>query len=525
MPELNWLTRDIDLTAADRVPYRLLEEVSELSTIDSDPSTENMLIRGDNLEILKALLPIYAGQVKCIFIDPPYNTKSAFEQYDDNLEHSQWLAMMYPRLELLHKFLRRDGSIWVSIDDNEAHYLKVIMDEVFGRSNFILDIAWRRRDGPPNDRKIASIHDHILVYARAKVGGSKKTVAEEAFNLMPRTEKADAQYRVFDEPNGPDPRGPFRKIDTTANGKGGRLVDSLLFGVKNPYTEKIVFPRKGTCWRHNESQMLELERDNRLYWGVKGTASTPMRKLFASEAKQGMSAPSVWDDVGYNQHASSELEKLFGEKAAFETPKPEHLLHRVLLMATNPGDLVLDSFLGSGTTVAVAHKMGRRYIGIELGEHAETHCAPRLRKVIKGDQGGASKVVGWKGGGGFRFYRLGRPIFNAAGMIDPVIRFPQLAAHIWFTETKTPKARSRRGEARSPFLGAHNGTAYYLLYNGILGDRHPQHGNVLTRAILAELTPHDGPRIIYGESCRLSATTLARLGITFKQTPYDVRAR
>ena len=492
MPELSWLSRDTDLRVADQIPYRLLEEVPELSATERDPDTENMIIQGDNLDALKALLPVYAGQVKCVFIDPPYNTRSAFEQYDDNLEHSKWLSMMYPRLMLLREFLREDGSIWVTIDDNEAHYLKVVMDEVFGRSNFILDVSWQRRDGPPNDRMISSIHDHLLVCAKSRTASSKKTTAEENFNLMPRTAKADAQYRIFTEPNGPDPRGPFRKIDTTANGKGGRFVESLTFGIRNPFTEELVFPRKGTCWRHNEEQMSALQADRRLYWGVKGTATTPMRKLFASEAKQGMSAPSVWTDVGYNQHASAELEKLFGEKAAFDTPKPESLLERVLQIGSNAGDIVLDCFLGSGTTAAVAHKMNRRYIGVEMGDHAETHCVPRLHKVIDGEQGGISEAVGWKGGGGFRFYRLGKPIYDSEGGIDPDIKFPQLAAHIWFTETRTPRPHPRRGEARSPLLGVNDGTAIYLLYNGILGDRRPQYGNVLTRAVLAEVPAHEG---------------------------------
>ena len=520
MPKLDWLTRPEDEKTAASVPYRLLEGVPEHS--DGDEHTENMLIQGDNLEALKALLPFYAGRVKCIFIDPPYNTRSAFEHYDDNLEHTQWLGMMYPRLELLRELLTEDGSIWVSLDDSEAHYFKVMGDEIYGRKNFIIDVSWRKRDGPPNDRKIASIHDHILVWAKGRLGESKKSVAEEAFNLMPRTEKANAQYQVFAEPSGLDARGAFRKIDTTANGKGGRYVESLFYAIRNPYTDEDVWPRKGTCWRHNKEEMQRLQDDNRLYWGVKGTATTPMRKLFASEAKQGMSSPSIWDDVGLNQHASGEMEKLFGEKAAFETPKPESLLQRVLTIASNPDDLVLDSFLGSGTTAAVAHKMGRRYIGIEMGEHAITHCVPRLKKVVDGEQGGISEAVGWKGGGGFRFYQLGSPIFDEHGRINPAIRFPHLAAHIWFSETRTPLSLKRK---RSPLLGVHEGTAYYLLYNGILGDKRPDGGNVLTRKLLAELPPHDGPCVIYGESSQISAPALKQLGITFKQTPYDVKAR
>jgi adenine-specific DNA-methyltransferase len=256
----------------------LLEEVPGLSQGDRD--TGNMLIQGDNLDALKALLPYYAGKVKCIYIDPPYNTKTAFEHYDDNLKHAQWLAMMYPRLELLGSFLSDNGSIWISIDDNEAHYLKVIGDEVFGRNNFIIDVSWKKRDGAPNDRKIGAIHEHILVWAKSKSSDSKKTKAEEDFNLMPRTEKADAQYQEFDEPKGRDSRGAFRKIDTTANGKGGRFVESLFYPLINPYTGEEVWPRQGTCWRHNKDEMMRLQGDNRLFWGTKGTSKTPMRKLW-----------------------------------------------------------------------------------------------------------------------------------------------------------------------------------------------------------------------------------------------------
>ena len=519
MPLLHWLTRDDDIHAAAQTPYRLLEEVASQSQGDRDAG--NMLIQGDNLDALKALLPYYAGRVKCIFIDPPYNTRSAFEHYDDNLEHAQWLAMMYPRLDLLHQLLTEDGSIWVALDDNEAHYLKVVIDEIFGRRNFIIDLSWQKRDGPPNDRKVGLIHDHVLIWAKRSDSTSSKTLAEDHFNLMERTEKADAQYRVFAEPTGPDARGPFRKIDTTANGKGGRMVDSLVYPIVNPYTKQEVLPRAGTCWRHNKEEMARLQADKRLYWGVKGDARTPMRKLFKFEAKHGMSAPSIWSDVGLNQHASRELELLFGKKASFETPKPEGLMKRLLEIATNPGDLVLDSFLGSGTTAAVAHKMGRHYIGIEMGEHAMTHCVPRLKKVIGGEQGGISKAIAWQGGGGFRFYRLGVPVFDETGHVSPAIRFAPLAAHLWFVQTGIPY----KGRATSPFLGAHEGVGYYLLYNGILGDKRPDGGNVLTGKILARLQPHDGEKVIFGEGCRLSAERLQGERITFRQIPYEIKAR
>lgn len=519
MPLLNWLTRDEDIHTATHTPYRLLEQVAEHS--HGEPDTGNMLIHGDNLDALKALLPYYAGKVKCVFIDPPYNTRSAFEHYDDNLEHTQWLAMMYPRLELLHNLLADDGSIWITLDDNEVHYLKIVMDEIFGRGCFIADIAWKRRDGAPNDRKIGSTYDHVLVFARSLVGTSKKTLAEEAFNLMERTEKADSQYQLYEEPFGFDERGPFRKVDSTGNAKGGRFVESLIYPVTNPFTGQEVFPRKGRCWVYHKEEMLAMVADRRFFWGKKGTAGTPMRKLFKSEAKAGMSAPTIWDDVGLNQHAAREIELLFGEKASFETPKPESLMRRILQIATNQGDLVLDSFLGSGTTAAVAHKMRRCYIGIEMGDHAISHCVPRLHKVIEGEQGGISEAVEWKGGGGFRFYKLGVPVFDEHGHISSGIRFAPLAAHLWFVSTGIPY----KGSATSPFLGEHEGVGYYLLFNGILGDLSADGGNVLTGRILANLPNHNGQKVVFGESCRLSDERLQTERIIFRQIPYEIKAR
>ena len=205
----------------------------------------------------------------------------------------------------------------------------------------------------------------------------------------------------------------------------------------------------------------------------------------------------------------------------FGTPKPERVIQRILILATGPGDLILDSFLGSGTTAAVAHKMGRRYIGIEMGEHAVTHCAPRLRKVIDGEQGGISQAENWQGGGGFRFYRLGEPIFDEDGSIRQGIKFAQLGAHVWFSETKTPLTST----PDSPLLGIHEGTAYYLLFNGILKDKSVGGGNVLTSKILEALPTHDGPKVIYGERCLFSASRLKEKQITFKHTPYDIKGR
>lgn len=405
--ELTWIGKE----NRPKLEPRILLEDPELSYHASLRSQgdqfDNRLIFGDNLLALKALEAEFAGRVKCIYIDPPYNTGSAFEHYDDGLEHSLWLTLMRDRLEILRGMLRKDGSVWISLDDNEAHYCRVLCDEVFGRECFIADIAWKKRDGPPNDRKIGSVHEHVLVYGRFRSGSAKKTDAEESFNLMPRTEKANAQYQTYKEPFGYDERGPFRKVDTTANAKGGRYVESLVYPVLNPYLNEEVYPRQGRCWAYNRVEMQRLEGERRLFWGKDGTARTPMRKLFLSEAKPGMTTPSIWDDVGLNQHASQEMEQIFGTKAAFETPKPEGLLKRIVEIASNPGDWVLDSFAGSGTTGAVAHKMGRRWIMVELGDHIHTHIIRRMHKVVDGDDpGGITKDVEWKGGGGFRYFRL-----------------------------------------------------------------------------------------------------------------------
>jgi adenine-specific DNA-methyltransferase len=512
MPTLHWLTRDDDIRAANAVPYRLLEEVPELGHGDRDAG--NMLIQGDNLDALKALLPFYAGQVKCIYIDPPYNTRSAFEHYDDNLEHTKWLAMMWPRLELLRDLLSEDGSIWVSIDDNEGHYLKVIMDELFGRKNFITNVIWRKNYSPKSSaRHFSEDHDHILVYAH--------NADTWVPNQMPRTEKQDKAYKNPDN----DPRGPWKTSDLSA-----RNFYSLgKYPITTPSGRIITGPPGGNYWRVSEKNFWRLVADNRIWWGKQGDA-IPQIKRFLSEVKQGVTPQTFWsyEEVGHTQEAKQEILALF-HGDVFLTPKPERLMERVIQIGSNPGDLVLDSFLGSGTTVAVAHKMGRRYIGIETGEHAVTHCAPRLKKVVEGEQGGISKNVKWQGGGGFRFYRLGERAFDAQGRIRDGIRFPILAAHVWFSETGRPW----NGKGKSPLLGFDSERAFALLYNGILGDKTQKGGNVLTRETLAVIRHKiatkkhgfSGTLTIYGEASRLSDATLARKGITFKQTPYDVKAR
>lgn len=509
MPILDWMTRADDVRAAARVPYRLLEAEPALG--GGDPSSPNMLIQGDNLDALKALLPYYKGAVKCIYIDPPYNTRSAFEHYDDNLEHSQWLAMIYPRLVLLRELLAEDGSIWVSIDDNEGHYLKVVMDEVFGRRNFISNVIWQKKYTIANDATwLSESHDHLLVYATRKTSWRPER--------LPRSEEMNARYRNPDH----HPKGPWKATPLYAKRAGSERERAFSFTFKNGY---VWTPPQGTSPRFPAEALRRMDENDEIWFGSDGTAQ-PSRKTFLSElSAEGPPSSTVWlhSEVGHNHEARDEVKRL-NSANPFTTPKPERLIERILHLATINGDLVLDSFLGSGTTAAVAHKMGRRWIGIEMGGHAETHCKPRLDKVIAGEQGGVSEAVGWTGGGGYRFYRLGAEVFDAEGHIADGITFPTLAAHIWFSETGTPLARP----ADQPVLGVHDGVAYALLYNGILGDRSVSGGNVLTAALLTRLRETSGwrgPMVVYGEWCKLGPTRLAEAGVTFKQTPYDVRAR
>ena len=507
MPTLTWLTRKESMTQTARAPYRALVGLPALDY--GRLPTDNLLIQGDNLHALKALCPYFAGQVKCIFIDPPYNTRQDFDHYQDNLQHTQWLEMMYPRLMLLNELLAEDGSIWVIIDDEEAHYLKVLMDEIFGRKNFVANVVWQKKHTRANDAKwFSDNHDHIMVYAKNK--------EKWAINKLPRTAEQDS---IFKNPDN-DPRGVW------ASGPCHVKTPSLkdIYMIRTPRGREIM-PPQGTSWRFSKSKFAALVKDNRIDFGQSGN-NVPRYKRFLSEV--GEIVPlTLWPhtEVGHNQDAKSEVKK-FNADDIFTTPKPENLIQRILCLSTKPGDLVLDSFLGSGTTAAVAHKMGRRWIGIEMGEHAETHCALRLRSVIDGEQGGISEAANWQGGGGFHFLRLGGAVFTDDGDISPAIKFPELAAYIWFAETRAPLPQKKR---QNPFLGIHNGIGYALLYNGILGDKTINGGNVLITSTLAHIRQgakkHKGKIIVYGESCRLGENRLKLENIEFRQLPYECKKR
>jgi adenine-specific DNA-methyltransferase len=396
--ELTWIGKDVRPKLEPRILLGDPEKSYHAKIRVSDNDIfDNQLIFGDNLLALKALEQEYAGKVKCVFIDPPYNTGSAFAHYDDGVEHSIWLSLMRDRLEIIRRLISEDGSLWITIDDNEAHYLKVLCDEVFGRSNFIANVVWQKKYAPANDALwLSDSHDHILVYAR------NKDIWRP--NKLPRTQEQDDLYKNLDN----DPRGPWMSDNYTC-AKNADERPNLYYAVRNPNTGEEIWPKRTRVWAFDQAAHQRHVAENLIYWGKEGKNSTPRFKKFLSKLRSaGRVAATVWlhDEVGHNQDANREQQAISVDDP-FKTPKPEKLIHRILTLATNPGDLVLDSFAGSGTTGAVAHKMGRRWIMIELGEHCHTHIIPRLKKVINGeDQGGISQAVNWQGGGGFRYYRL-----------------------------------------------------------------------------------------------------------------------
>jgi adenine-specific DNA-methyltransferase len=410
--ELTWIGKGDE----PKLEPRILIENPEYSY--GDPNSPNMLIHGDNLLALKALEQDYAGKVKCIYIDPPYNTGNAFEHYDDGIEHSLWLSLMKPRLDILSNLLSYDGSIWISIDDNEAHYLKVMCDGIFGRQNFLASVIWHKKHTRSNDAKFFSDnHDFVIVYCKNR--------DKFQLNLLPRTEDQNKGYKNLDN----DPRGPWASQPIQVKTPS----DAYIYEITSPNGNKF-WPPKGRSWQFGFKRYQELVEDNRIWFGADGN-NVPRIKKFLTEVQDGITPLTIWwrDEVGDNQQAKQEMKDLFPDDP-FGTPKPERLLERVLMLGSNPGDLVLDSFLGSGTTAAVAHKMGRRWIGVELGEHAKTHCFPRLKQVVDGEQGGISKSINWQGGGGFKFYTLAPSLLKqdtfGNWIISPAYNADMLAAAV-----------------------------------------------------------------------------------------------
>ena len=538
MPTLDWIGKKAVLNHHREVPYRLLQCNAELSA--GDPDSGNLLVQGDNLLALKALLPYYAGKVKCIYIDPPYNTGNEKWIYNDAVNspemqrwlgkvvgaeaedlsrHDKWLCMMYPRLSLLRDFLTEDGAIFISIDDNEVQNLRAVMDEIFGPQNFIATVIWQKMDSPKNTAiHLSEDHDYIVLYAR---NGELWRP-----NKLKRTEAMIARYKNPDS----DPRGPWLLSDLAAR----NFYAQGRYPITTHKGRIIEGPPAGSYWRVNKERFDELDRDGRIWWGKSGD-NRPGIKRFLSEVQSGVVPQTLWlwKDVGSTRHAKQELSEVMSAEASqdlFITPKPTSLVDRILQIATNPDDLILDSFAGSGTTAHAVLAMNfrdgrnRRFVLVEMDDTiCRSITGRRLKRVVEGyaPRAASEKAPATGLGGGFRYCSLGEPLFDEAGDIRENVNFPDLAAHIYFTETGTPIPK--RATGKTPFLGVHDGKAVYLLFNGVLGDKSAKGGNVLTNEVLRHLPNHAGTKVVYGEGCRLGAARLKREGIVFRQIPYEIK--
>lgn len=353
----------------------------------------NAIIHGENLAVMESLLPHFEGGVRCCYIDPPYNNQERHYHYHDSKEHREWIEETTARVEVIAELLRDDGSLWVSIDDREVHYLKVACDKILGRKNFATTIVWQQRTTRENRKVFSNNHEYILVYAKdiRRFNATRNTLA-----LSP---EVLARYRNPDS----DPRGPWQSI--SAHAQAGHGTPDQFYRLQSP-TGRTHHPPPGRCWIYAFAKMQREIAAHNVWFGHDGNG-VPRIKKFLSGVRTGLTPETLWlaEDVGTNDFAKKQLLKLLPDVDVFDTPKPESLIYRVLHIATSPGDLVLDAYLGSGTTAAVAHKCGRRYIGIEEGDHAVTHCAKRLSTVVNGEASGISASVAWQGGGGFDFFR------------------------------------------------------------------------------------------------------------------------
>ncbi|KCZ66182.1 hypothetical protein L53_02355 [Hyphomonas sp. L-53-1-40] len=539
MPTLDWIGKQAVVNHHREVPYRLVHCDSELSA--GDPDAGNLLVQGDNLEALRALLPYYAGKVKCIYIDPPYNTGNEGWVYNDNVNspeikawlgnvvgkeaedlsrHDKWLCMMYPRMRLLRDFLREDGVIFISMDDNASGPLRFLMDEIFGASNFLACAIWQKVFSPKNSARFFSDdHEYVYVYAR--------NISRCELNLLDRSAEQDSRYSNVDN----DPRGPWTSGDLSAR----NYYSEGTYPITTPSGRVIEGPPTGMYWRISKDRFAELDRDGRLWWGERGD-NVPRLKRFLSEVKQGVVPQTLWfhKDVGNTQEGKKQLleaVKFDDSQSVFITPKPTRLIERVLKIGAGPEDIIMDSFAGSGTTghaILEQNKRdggNRKFILVEMDDTiARNVTAERLRRVIKGYDKGDDPAKPVEGlGGGFRFCRMGTPLFDEFGDVATEVTFPDLAAHIFFSETGVPIPQKAKGD----FLGVFQDRAVYLLFDAAHAETPREAaGNVLTPdrldALPAPPEPFEGQRVIYAEGCTVSKDRLKSAGAVFKQIPYQI---
>lgn len=563
MPTLSWIGKDAVVNHHREVPYRLLRDVPELGC--GDPGSGNLLVEGDNLHALKALLPYYAGQVKCIYIDPPYNTGNEGWVYNDAVNspliqkwlgetvgkeaedlsrHDKWLCMMYPRLQLLKQFLREDGVIFISIDDIELNHLCFLMDEIFGRDRRLAIFTWvRKKKGSNLSKEFRKVTEYVVAY--------KNSPAKIELHGAPAYDE-----KMVPLINRPNPVGelifPAGKLLV---GRG--VPDGVIYpGVKGEDKGELAVTLDRTIRVENGVIADEFKLSGRWRWSqatvddelMNGSRFVVSKDFRINVARHNQSekfkAPSSLlspdDGIPTNEDATDELRDIFSDrdKLPFDYPKPSGLVSYLVRSATQPGDIVLDAFAGSGTAAHATLFLNsqaptdapRRFVVVQMPhETAEQQTlnvsitrdvtAERIRRVANGYTNAKGEAVAGLGGG-FRYCRLDAPLFSAAGVINPDVRFAQLARHVYFTETGEPLPRER--VPNTPLVGVHRGTAVYLLFNGILGDKSRDGGNVLTRALLAQLPPHDGPKVIFAYGCLLGEDRMRAERLTFRQTPYEI---
>ena len=508
------------------MPFRVLDRqysFDEDGQHAEDNGSENMIIHGDNLDALKALLPRYEGRVKCIYIDPPYNTGNEGWVYNDNVNdpkikkwlgevvgkegedltrHDKWLCMMYPRLKLLQKLLAKDGAIFISIDDVEFYNLRLICNEVFGEHNFIATIIWRKNYAPKSTAKhFSEDHDYILVFGK----NSDNWIPRK----MPRTEKQNKAYKNLDN----DPRGLWRPNNLAAR----NYYSKGTYSIKCPGGRIIEGPPSGSYWRVSEEKFRELDRDGRIWWGKDGN-NVPAPKIFLSEVSDGIVPQTFWsyEEVGHTQDAKKEIKAIFGGDMPFDTPKPVRLIERILQIASDPDSIILDSFAGSGTTAHAVLNMNkadggnRKFILVEMMDYADSITAERVRRVIRGYGEGKNAVEGT--GGSFSYYELGEPLLIGENLNEAVAP-EKIREYIWFMETKTPYTPAAGDNPY--YLGKHNDTGYYFYYE-------PQQITVLDYDFLAAVTEKAGGTVIYADRCSIDDDKLSQMGIVFKKIPRDI---
>jgi adenine-specific DNA-methyltransferase len=521
MPTLHWIGKEKVVNHHRDVPFRVLDRVYDYNVEENEAPSGNRIIHGDNLEALKSLLPEYEGKVKCIYIDPPYNTGNESWVYNDNVDdprtkkwldkvvdredlsrHDKWLCMIYPRLKLLYKLLSDDGAMFISIDDNEHSFLKIVLDEIFGVSNFVTNIIWEKTDSPRNSaRQFSTDHDYILVY-------SKNT--DWAPYKLPRNEASNSIYTNPDN----DPMGPWIPGDPYAN----KPYSKGLYTIQGP-TGRSFSPPQGRYWRISEDKLVELDKIGRIWWGPNGNAR-PSIKRYLSEVSD-LIPRTLWkkEDVGSNRTSKNEINALFPESASFDTPKPSLLVERIIRLSAQKDDIILDSFAGSGTTAHAVLNLNkedggnRKFILVEMEDYADTITAERVKRVIKGYGDGKSATEGT--GGSFSYYQLGPSLFDEEQNLNEEAGLEQIRKYIWYSETRSTLQEPLNPDDTPYYLGSSYDTAYYFVYE-------KDSITTLDFELLPIIKTRAGQYVIYADNCLLDKEFMLSHNITFKKIPRDI---